>query len=366
MLIQSENPRVFDALHALKTLVQANGGYIHPSCHVHHQGDRLWISCPEHALNATLMEIPDALFIPASPLHWYALDDALHFTDPEALLTPVQTALATAMCELYNATDKFRSVALRLPEQCLHSDSALQDWFSANRPQLKVSSASAAENFIQTRLYKKANAQPEQERIGYLMPLMDLMNHHPNARPYSQQQNGAWRVLAEHAQPGSSECFLQYNTADCLAQAFWHGYCETHCLQLTALQGVFAHELFGHIAFRIRQGKQGPVNFPRIIPDDHSLIFEDLVLAKENFPAQRTIIALAIRSKQRQLNQADAENIAGAVLLQIVGWNTAKYRELADICLKDTDAFPLRRLFGAVAQHQLQLLQGFHDHLLML
>jgi hypothetical protein len=82
-----------------------------------------------------------------------------------------------------------------------------------------------------------------------------------------------------------------------------------------------------------------------------------VVLEKSQRATLRTFIGLAVRSKRRELAQPEAETVADELIQLLIEANHRKYTELQELCRVNAEEFPLRPLFGQVAEHQLALLE---------
>lgn len=96
-------------------------------------------------------------------------------------------------------------------------------------------------------------------------------------------------------------------------------------------------------------------NPPTIRRDSDEFVLQDIVLESEKIPVLKTFLALAIRSRQQSLTQARAEQHAVQIIKKLIESNRQRYLALQSLCDNDKN-FPLRKLFSAVASHQLQLL----------
>ena len=366
MHIKSDNPIVQQQLEFIANTVLENGGTIHPELCITHQAERVWISCTSDVDGSALLIIPDALFIPVTHLEWTGENGVLGYTGDTSQLSPVQQNLLDAMVGLYNATNKITRVADCFPAQLLPADPELLAWLMAARPEFELPKSDPARQFISTRLNehsahveKVEGSEEEGESIGYLMPLIDLLNHHPYGPKYQRTEQKAWLIAFEKPNPGSDECFVRYNKADSLNNALWHTYCEIHTRCVASVSCLLQHPELGPVQIKGTNASRNKVNAPLLLPNEPILTLQDLVLEQEMLPALRTLLGLAVRSKRRDLKQAQAESIADELIVLLVEANKMKYAELLALCQKDAELFPLRTLFGQVASHQLQLLSNF-------
>lgn len=357
MLIKSENQLVRQQLEFIAKTVIDNGGIIHPDLCIKHNAERLSISCSGNADGGILLMIPDELFIPVTHLQWLGENGALSYTGSTSTLSPAQKALLDAMLQLYNLTDKLNNVAELMPAQQLPEDPELFAWLMDARPAFELPKTNPARQFIQTRLNDK-NIQPESgEPTGYLMPLIDMLNHHPYGPKYGRTESGDWCIPVQHPVEGSNECFVRYNKADSLSIAMWHSYYDPFTRHVASVDCILQNELLGEIHIKGTNASRSNINAPRLLPGKGALTLQDLVLEKDQLLALRTLLGLAVRSKRRELEQPEAEVFADELIALLIDANIRKYSELQTLCNTDTAQLPLRSLFGRVAEHQLNLLE---------
>jgi hypothetical protein len=262
------------------------------------------------------------------------------------------------MLVLYNDTGKMIHIANQLPSRLLPDDPALHGWLKTSNSNFSIANGGPAQLFIGTRLHSKGIVQDDDESSGYLMPLIDLLNHHPYGPDYARTTSGAWQIPVCHPSTDSDECFVRYNTSDCLSLAIWHGYFDSRTRHCAVLDCTLQHERIGEIrVIRCNTGRS-KLNLPRLLPGESVLTLLDLVLEQKQLPALRTLLGLAVRSKQRDMSQSEAEAIAENLIRQLISDNSLKYRALLELCETDIEKYPLRLLFGQVAVHQLELLDS--------
>ena len=366
MQIKSDNQIVQQQLEFIANTVIEHGGTIHPELIITHQAERLWISCSADVDGSALLIIPDELFIPVTHLEWTSENGVLSYSGDNSSLSALQQTLLNAMVSLYNTTGKIQLVAERFPAQLFLADAELFAWLKEARPEFMLPKESPARQFISTRLnehsdhaQKDEGSDEDQKPIGYLMPLIDLLNHHPYGPKYQRTEQKAWLIALQKPNIGSDECFVRYNKADSLNNALWHTYCETNTRCVASVSCLLQHPELGSVQIKGTNASRNKVNAPRIMPNEPVLTIQDLVLEQEMLPALRTLLGLTVRSKRRDLSQLQAESIADELIVLLVEANKIKYAKLLNLCQKDTELFPLRTLFGQVASHQLELLGRF-------
>jgi hypothetical protein len=243
-----------------------------------------------------------------------------------------------------------------MPAQLLPKDSILFNWLMEVRPAFALPEMNAASQFIHTRLNTKKEDDSEGS-TGYLMPLIDLLNHHPYGPKYQRTENNGWRIPVEKPNPNSDECFVRYNKSDSLSLAIWHNYFESKTQHVAALDCELQHPNLGEIRIVGTNARRRELNAPRIIPSELTLTMQDIVLEAKQLPALRTLVGLAVRSKLRQLNQTQGEIEAELLIDLLIDENIRKYEELAALCIVSPEGCALRKMLGKVAEHQLGLLR---------
>ncbi len=194
------------------------------------------------------------------------------------------------------------------------------------------------------------------------MPLIDLLNHHPYGPKHQRNEQADWLIALQKPNPDSDECFVRYGKSDSLSLVMWHGYFEPNTRYLASLDCEIQHDILGTVKIIGTNARRRKINAPRVLPGEEVLALQDIVIEPEKISALRTLLGLAVRSKRRDLSQAQAEIIADELIVLLVEANQIKYAELLALCQNDMEQFPLRTLFGQVAVHQLELLGKFTIH----
>lgn len=356
MHIHTDDSAVRRLLAEIADAVRGHGGEIHPELTIHHQGERLWISCPAASRDDTLLRIPEALFVPVSNLQWTDAGGVLVYSGDCRALTGVQQRLLDLMVRLYNATDKIDKVAARFPDSLLRNDPLLLELIREARPNTEPSAKSLAELFICTRLSSQNNEDSD-GTSDYLMPMIDMLNHHPYGPNYGRNAAGDWVIPVRHPNPGSEECFVRYQKGDSLANALWHGYFEKAPRYLASVQCAIADGIAGDVVVHGVHYERRKLNAPWVQRRDDGLDLHSIILDPESLPALRTFLGLALRSKDRTLSQPAAEQHAETLIAAIIAANRNYFHRLQAFCHGAPAGFPLRPLLAAVAGHQLGILE---------
>jgi hypothetical protein len=357
MHIESHDSVVRLSLQRIADAVTANAGEIHPKLTIHHHGERLWITCAADQGSGPLLVVPNELFVPVTQLEWAGIDGKLQFTGSTDSLSPVQKQLLDDMLAIYNQTGKLTQVAERFPAQLLPSDPLLLNWLQEAHSSYKLPKDNPARQFIGTRLNEMPPEKGDDPAVGYLMPLIDYLNHHPFGPKYQRTESGAWRIPLEYPITGSDECFVRYSKTDSLSIAVWHAYYDPHPRHVAALDCELNLSELPPIRIRASFAANRKVNAPRLENTEAGVTLHDVVLEKSQRTTLRTFIGLAVRSKRRELAQPEAETVADELIQLLIEANHRKYTELRELCRIDAEQFPLRPLFGQVAEHQLALLE---------
>lgn len=356
MHIHSDDTAVRQILAEIAEAVGMHGGDIHPALTIHHQAERLWLSCPADYRGDTLLRIPQALFVPVSGLRWNGDGGVLSYSGNTDALSAVQRQLLDAMVALYNATDKINAVAARFPDSLLRGDSDLMALIREARPGTQPSDKNLAEQFISTRLSSQNNEDSE-ETTDHLMPLIDLLDHHPYGPKYGRNEAMDWVIPVQHPVEGSEQCFVRYQKGDSFANALWHGYFESAPRYVASVQCTLADAVAGQVVVHGVHYERRRLNAPLAQRRDDGLDLYSIILDPDTLPALRTFLGLALRSKDRALAQADAERQADILIAGILAANRDYFHRLRDFCTPPGD-FPLRALMAAVAGHQLAVLDS--------
>lgn len=357
MIILSDNRQVIDALERINTNVLRNGGHIHPKMTVNQKHEQIWISCPDDSINTPLLVIPDPLFIPVTQLVWTADNEIMAFFDETASLTAIQHELLSDIVLIYNTTGKITCSNNSMPSRLLPFDVPLLSWLTNAWSAFTLTNPNPVWDFLNTRVSRKRRIDNTEYANKYLMPLIDLVNHHPNgAKLQFFEQN--WHIEIKKPVDGSQECFLCYNTSDSLSLAYWHGYFEQNTAHLASLDCILWHQAIGDFHIIGNDTNNNKLNAPQIVPNSDMLILKGIVLNEAQLPSLRILLGLAVRSKRRDLVQAEAEFIADELIKQIIEANIQKYLVLHSLCNTDKDQYSLRPLFSDVAAHQLTILRS--------
>jgi hypothetical protein len=202
------------AINDLLDVAIASGIELHSALEVRERNGQvsLHASVPE---GETLIRLPEGLLVPLGKATWDVSGDALRVVQHDSSANAVQRELADAHVALYNATAKIRWAKRALPRVALSSDPAAIDAIRLLRPKFATRSADVAQAFLDTRV----------NREGHLLPVVDLLDHHPGVAPL-QVVDGGMTIPAEHGGAGT-KCFASYGSHfDAVDLVFGYGYVD--------------------------------------------------------------------------------------------------------------------------------------------
>ena len=144
-----------------------------------------------------------------------------------AELSSVQQELLNLHITLYNATGKLTWFSDSHPARLVERSTAVANAVARVKPScaFRPHQTTRAEGCLATRRFSYG-ASPDQSTTPVLMPLIDLLNHHPQGAPF-RIRDGAMRM--QIAQSDVNECFAHYgHRRDVLDLALHYGYSELH------------------------------------------------------------------------------------------------------------------------------------------
>lgn len=351
-----ENLDIGAGLERMQAVVLDHGGYLHPEMVVHQSNDQLWISCKKGTEGEALLSIPNALFIPATQLKWQFSNGTLSYSEFTPSLSKEQQILLDEMVQIYNLTHKVATHQNYSLSSLLANNEPLHSWLTSSWTEYALANSNPALDFLGTRLIHFNRNHSLRNDVKYLMPFIDLINHHPNG-PKIQTNNGHMKVSVFHSDLNSDECSLCYNGSDSLSIAYNHGYLDNNTDFIASLDCRLHHALIGEIHVIGNDDNRRAINAPRLVTKSDALVLQSIVLQKSKLASLCTMIALAVRAKQRSISQLDAELIAKDLIAMIIDANIVRYAQLHTLCDSDSMVHPQITVLKGVAMHQLMLLQ---------
>lgn len=225
MQVTSDSASLAVAVERLAALLTDAGAMFHPGLRIVHRGRELSVWADGD--DPWLMRIPDSTLVPVDGITWsddppLRVDEAPHLTalQQQALDACVDVMREAGTWEHYRATHPRATISDPRAVDVIRS---LHPTFSPDR---------SAAGMLKTRTIRMA--LQEDEPASFLMPMLDLVNHHP-ATPAYLPEDGYLGITTVQDLPGG-ECFVSYgSTRDVLGIAIAYGYVEESITRANAL-----------------------------------------------------------------------------------------------------------------------------------
>ncbi len=373
MRVDSVDPEVRRLIVRIADTVRGHGGFIHDDLVIHHDGPSLWTALPhlgsgsnvgasdESAADApTILRIPRALHVPVQLEAWPDDSDALRPPAELGGLTPVQRTLLLTMVDLFNACDKVRAVGRGYPNLSLADDPELHALITEARPSwATLTSLSPSRNFLKSRL--GSDAWGAGRTLPHLMPVIDLINHHPAGASY-EYHGEIVKIRACHQGDGD-QVFLRYNDNDALAIALNLGYVENDARFVASIPFKVEISGIGVVEVEGVDLERRSIPAPAVEGTKGGLRLVGLQLGPESVKALVVLLALAIRSRRPELGEDQALGAATDVIRSATDVNRDYFERLTSIQADRSDRWGLRDVLRAAAAHQVTLLEGVQTSL---
>ncbi len=221
----SDNTIIVTSIEAMKKLVVARGGYVHPAACIQERDGSLRVVCDAPlAAGQPLFKIPDELLVPVDDLCWTDSDETMQLAGPPSDLSSDRAEMLDLFIAIYNACGKLGWNQMQAASVLLQ-DAELAAQLELIRPAYIVNPTPPAAHFMETRYYSSKDAQAGMAGKNCLMPLVDFTNHHIDGSPF-HHGTGSMQVDINYPQ-NSDECFTHYgNRRDPLSLALGHGYID--------------------------------------------------------------------------------------------------------------------------------------------
>lgn len=381
MRVASEDPEVVRLVTLIGDTVRDNGGSIHPELVVNHEGASLWLSLPrtanpyaKEALDRPradappLLEIPADLHIPVTDLDWVPSVEKLEYRRGTEHLSDAQRTILDAMVSLFNAVDKVRVVGRGYAMHSLTEDPELAHLVREARPGWRQRQKSQkggqahkdhpdlspAQSVVNSRL-RTQMGEGDEGPMGYFMPMIDMLNHHPYGSRYERTEEGDWLIRVHHPTP-TDQVFVRYNKADALGVALGLGYFEPDTRFVASVACKVEVPDVGVVEVQGVGGTRRALPAPRIVRNDNGLMLQGLVLELARRAELTTLLTMPLMSMQPDLEPDRAHAQVESLIDGVVAANADFFGRMSRLCANGVGDHPLRPMFGQVAGHQLALL----------
>ncbi len=353
-LVQADTQALRDVLRALVNTVLQAGGQIHPGIRFLASDGKLSVHCqPELGPGEQpLLRLPRELLVPIDGIEWTDREDTLLALSSLEHLTPVQRDLLDLHLALYNAAGKLPWTVRHLPALVVPSHAPLISALQAIRPNFGKSRPQAASAFLQTRVFKL-----DESRV--LMPLIDLLNHHPRGAAY-QTDATAMTVLV--AQPlGVGECFARYGgRRDVLDLALHYGYADADTPFAFCTPLVCSVPTLGILTITWQRMRNShPLDPPLVTFGEAGLTLSHLACHRQHPQRLRAALRLAVLGAARRqgLSGADAELVVMQAFAALRESNLALLQAVQSAARPLEPGEPVAAMLGNAAMLQADILR---------
>lgn len=230
MRVETDSPALTQALLHLIDLMVGADATVHPGLRITETDGQLsaWADGDGHEL----MRIPTKTLVPIDGVMWSDEPPLRLLSIPENL-NPLQVDVLQACTEVMAAAGTWERFRLTHPRATVTDPQAIAIIQSLHPA---FSHATSAAAMLKTRTIKLA--LDDSAPTSYLMPMLDLVNHHPSAPAYIRDAGclsiSTWRTDAR------GECYVSYGSArDVLGIALAYGYVDTNITRVNALPGEY-------------------------------------------------------------------------------------------------------------------------------
>lgn len=231
VVVDTESAEVRETVQALFALLLDAGAWVNPHLRIVERAGQ--ISVWSEADDPWLMRIPKHTLVPVTDINWSG-EPPLRVEGTPSSLSAIQQDVLNACVDAmaaHHTWEHFRATHPRATITDPEAIAMIQSLHPAFSP------ATDAPAMLKTRTIKMSmdDAEPQ----SYLMPLLDLVNHHPAAPAYTWD-DGFLCIPTWRADPGG-ECFVSYgSTRDVLGMALAYGYVDENITRANALPGEYS------------------------------------------------------------------------------------------------------------------------------
>lgn len=228
--IETDSAELTRALTHLVDLMVDQGATFHPGLRV--LGVDGQMSAWADGDDPWLMRIPESTLVPVDDITW-SDEPPLRIIAAPSSLTPLQVEVLQACTDVMAAAGTWEHFLATHPRATITDPDAITVIQSLHPA---FSPATSAAAMLKTRTIRMS--LDGSEPISYLMPMLDLVNHHPAAPAYARD-GGYLSIGTWQSNPGS-EYFVSYgSTRDVLGIALAYGYVDANITRANALPGEY-------------------------------------------------------------------------------------------------------------------------------
>ena len=229
--VDTESAEVREAVQALFALLLDAGAWVNPHLRIVERVGQ--ISVWSEADDPWLMRIPKHTLVPVTDINWPG-EPPLCVEGTTSSPTAQQRDVLDACVDVMAANHTWEHFRATHPRATITDPEAIA-MIQSLHPAFSPATDAAA--MIKTRTIKMSMEDAEPQ--SYLMPLLDLVNHHPAAPAYTWD-DGFLCIPTWRADPGG-ECFVSYGSIrDVLGMALAYGYVDENITRANALPGEYS------------------------------------------------------------------------------------------------------------------------------
>ena len=335
MRCDTEDDRAAKLLYGMAETLREAGGFVAEEFTVHERGGDFWCSVagPTPQPGRVLVDYPAALTVPLGRVEW--ADDPTTLAPVAGIggLADPQRRLLDAWLDLVNGAEKLITISQRVPRFAV-ADPVLRDHLAgAGYPDMaEPRSDTPALHRTLIAWHSMGTRTESPDEPGWrLIPLKQLVNHHPDGTPQHLPNPGGRVTVLTGPNSTSTQTYENYGDLDALQLVMLFGYVD----DTTRLVHSVPVEIPEAPGGPIRVWARAPRN-PRaqVVPDvpvlreeDGRLLMRHLTVRKGNRGRVRDYLAMAIRSRAGVSAEA-AARAAEEILDDVVAANIAYYAEL--------------------------------------
>lgn len=322
----------------MATLIVGEGGLIHPKARLSERCGELTVYCDQEGVagDGALFKLPRELLVPINAVEWEERTDVLRPGSGPEPLSEIQKELFDLHVALYNATGKMSWVMTQHPRIGLSRHPSVHQAICRVKRDYEQLSRNPAALFIQTRLFRarppSASADPDSSNT-VLMPLLDLLNHHPKGARFRLDDDSLSANIARPA--GSAECMVSYGRhKDALDLALHYAYLDENTPLATSapIEATVAGVGVLRIAGKSMRAVH-PLDLPRIEVDADSLTLSHIICDREHPERLRTVLRLAALAvlQRRGRSPPSADQLIADLAEALCAANLALLAELSQV-----------------------------------
>lgn len=372
------------ALRRLHKQVVANGGLVYDGLTIGCKQGSFIITCDDKiAAGERIMVVPRDCLLPVGKFQLGLKGNSIIIKGHDKDLTQGQVEMMETMMELYNLSGKIKHQKEAATCTLIYKDRELFDLIfkTRNRHQVlyvqklveKGRSSFYIDSFLKTRVLGFADEPPDVKtktqtvthknggKIQVLMPLIDFLNHHPQASGFFTSfktgtdfgEKGETETINPHRDgvavlkccpvKGSGECFVNYGPFDAADTLLNYNYVETQTKFVRSVPmqikipgagtlkiiGVTSRPDFKDLPEKVRDLKSY-IPGMKIEAKKKTVTLGFLIIPQEQAPrALRRVLTLAINQGRFVNTEAELKKAVFYAEKQVIAENLRHFTELA-------------------------------------